>query len=144
VKLNFITDKLYTTNIILFLINNFNYVRKKQVAFQILSTQFYNFKFNTAVRKFNQKECRGWKEYKKRTRFVVTSSEEDNIEEDRSVNVLRHNKIMRKFYNKQYRTWEKYRKKRRTRFMVTSSDEDSSDEDTSDEDTSDEDTSDED
>lgn len=76
-SLNFITDKLYTTKIILFLINNFNYVRKKQVSFQFLSTQFYNSEFNDRIKKFNKIECKEWMKYERRRRFVDTSSDED-------------------------------------------------------------------
>ena len=52
-------------------------MKKKQVSFQILSIQFYNSEFNDRMKKCNKIECKEWMKYKRRRRFVDTSSDED-------------------------------------------------------------------
>ena len=57
--------KVCINNFILYLVQNYIYIKKKQVNFQTYSYQLYNSNFIEKARKFNNKECKHWLKYKK-------------------------------------------------------------------------------
>ena len=75
--IDLIKHGFYTIEFIVFLIENFIKINKKQVNFQTFSYQIYNLDFIKKSKKFNKKECKEWLKYKKTRRFAESSSDEE-------------------------------------------------------------------